>query len=171
MNTHTHTCAHVCMNTLHVTHGLPDARGCDRGRSGGALRVLCTACCRPPPVPRLAAGSAARRQRLVLSLLRACREAETKFIVRTLIQASPGGPAWNLSVWPARVLGCCRNTAHLDAALPGPNCPQALRVGANWRSVIPAIGRAVLLHSEGARAPKVRCLSTHPPIQQPASRC
>ncbi|KAL4435464.1 hypothetical protein ABPG77_006226 [Micractinium sp. CCAP 211/92] len=63
-------------------------------------------------------GSAARRQRLVLSLLRACREAETKFIVRTLIQA--------------------------------------LRVGANWRSVIPAIGRAVLLHREGAKVPKAR---------------
>ncbi|KAL4419767.1 hypothetical protein ABPG75_006865 [Micractinium tetrahymenae] len=63
-------------------------------------------------------GSAARRQRLVLSLLRACRETETKFIVRTLIQA--------------------------------------LRVGANWRSVIPAIGRAVLLHREGAKLPKAR---------------
>ena len=34
------------------------------------------------------AGSKGRRQRLVLSLLRACRESETKFIVRTLVQAS-----------------------------------------------------------------------------------
>lgn len=38
----------------------------------------------PPLVPP--AGSQKRRQRAVLSLLRACRESEPKFIARTLVQ-------------------------------------------------------------------------------------
>eukprot|EP00191_Tetraselmis_sp_GSL018_P013531 CAMPEP_0177586320 /NCGR_PEP_ID=MMETSP0419_2-20121207/5006_1 /TAXON_ID=582737 /ORGANISM="Tetraselmis sp., Strain GSL018" /LENGTH=1454 /DNA_ID=CAMNT_0019076197 /DNA_START=342 /DNA_END=4706 /DNA_ORIENTATION=+ len=53
-------------------------------------------------------GSGARRQGLVLSLLRSAREEETRFIVRMLVQN--------------------------------------LRVGANWRSVIGALGRAAALH-------------------------
>ncbi|GAB4816048.1 hypothetical protein N2152v2_003094 [Parachlorella kessleri] len=59
-------------------------------------------------------GAAGRRQRSVLGLLRACRESETKYLTRTLVQA--------------------------------------LRVGANWRSVIPALAKAVLLHREGPKA-------------------
>ena len=45
----------------------------------------------------------------MLTLLRSCREAETKYVVRTLVQA--------------------------------------LRVGANWRSIVPAIGKAMCIHS------------------------
>ncbi|PSC70071.1 DNA ligase [Micractinium conductrix] len=69
-------------------------------------------------------GSKGRRQRLVLSLLRACRESETKFIVRTLVQA--------------------------------------LRVGASWRTVIPALGKAAVLHraavppADGQALPKAQ---------------
>lgn len=62
------------------------------------------------------AGAGQRRQRAVLSLLRSCREAEPKYLVRTLVGA--------------------------------------LRVGASWRSVVPALARAVVLHREGPRTPK-----------------
>ena len=55
------------------------------------------------------AGAAGRRQRAVLSLLRSCRESETKYICRTLVNA--------------------------------------LRVGANWRSVVPALARALAIHA------------------------
>ena len=48
----------------------------------------------------------------------ACREHETKFLVRTLVSN--------------------------------------LRVGANWRSVIGAMARAVVMHREGSRVPKAR---------------
>ncbi|KAH7616567.1 putative DNA ligase 6 [Nannochloris sp. 'desiccata'] len=54
-------------------------------------------------------GAGRRRQAAVLMLLRSCREAETKYLVRTLVQA--------------------------------------LRVGANWRSVVPALAKAVVIHS------------------------
>jgi DNA ligase-1 len=63
-------------------------------------------------------GAAGRRQRAVLSLLTACRESETRYLTRTLVQA--------------------------------------LRVGANWRSVIPALAKAVVLHKEGGQVPKLR---------------
>ncbi|KAK9840432.1 hypothetical protein WJX74_009841 [Apatococcus lobatus] len=63
-------------------------------------------------------GSAGRRQRSVLALLRSCREIETKYLVRTLVQN--------------------------------------LRVGANWRSVIGALARAIVIHQQGARVPKQR---------------
>lgn len=33
---------------------------------------------------------------------------------------------------------------------------QALRVGANWRSVIPALAKAVVLHKEQGPVPKAR---------------
>lgn len=33
---------------------------------------------------------------------------------------------------------------------------QNLRVGANWRSIVPALGKAALLHREGPRLPKAR---------------
>ena len=58
----------------------------------------------------------------MLSLLRACREQEPRFVARTLVQN--------------------------------------LRVGANWRSVVPALAKAVVLHKEGGRVAKVgsRCL-------------
>lgn len=59
-------------------------------------------------------GAKERRQRGVLGLLRAARECETRYLVRTLVQA--------------------------------------LRVGANWRTVIPALARAVLLHREAPPA-------------------
>ena len=61
-------------------------------------------------------GAARRRQAAVLRMLRACREAETKYLVRTLVQA--------------------------------------LRVGANWRSVVPALAKAILIHSVQADAIK-----------------
>jgi DNA ligase-1 len=54
------------------------------------------------------AGSGARRQALVLGLLRGCRDVETRYLVRTLI----------------------RN----------------LRIGADWRSVLGPLARAVLVH-------------------------
>lgn len=60
------------------------------------------------------AGAACRRQAAVLMLLRSCREAETKYLVRTLVQA--------------------------------------LRVGANWRSVVPALAKAFVIHSVQADA-------------------
>ncbi|KFM27440.1 DNA ligase 1 [Auxenochlorella protothecoides] len=64
-------------------------------------------------------GAGGRRQHAVLSLLRACREGEVRYVVRTLVQG--------------------------------------LRVGASWRSVIPALARAVLMHVEGTpRLPRVR---------------
>lgn len=59
-------------------------------------------------------GAAGRRQRAVLRMLRSCREAETKYLVRTLVQA--------------------------------------LRVGANWRSVVPALAKAVCIHQAQAAA-------------------
>ena len=59
-------------------------------------------------------GAARRRQTAVLMLLRSCREAETKYLVRTLVQA--------------------------------------LRVGANWRSVVPAVAKAFVIHSVQAEA-------------------
>ncbi|KAK9865080.1 hypothetical protein WJX84_011403 [Apatococcus fuscideae] len=64
------------------------------------------------------AGSAGRRQRSVLALLRSCRECETRYLVRTLVQN--------------------------------------LRVGANWRSVIGALARAIVIHQQGPRVPKQR---------------
>ncbi|KAG2439579.1 hypothetical protein HXX76_004931 [Chlamydomonas incerta] len=57
-------------------------------------------------------GVAARRQGVVLGLLRACRDVEVRFLVRTLISN--------------------------------------LRVGANWRSVLAPLGRAILLHQRAA---------------------
>lgn len=54
-------------------------------------------------------GAAGRRQRAVVGMLRACREAETKYLVRTLVQA--------------------------------------LRVGANWRSVVPSLAKAILMNN------------------------
>ncbi|KAL6766970.1 LIG6 [Auxenochlorella protothecoides x Auxenochlorella symbiontica] len=64
-------------------------------------------------------GAGGRRQHAVLSLLRACREGEVRYVVRTLVQG--------------------------------------LRVGASWRSVIPALARAVLMHVEGTpRLPRAR---------------
>ncbi|KAK9829240.1 hypothetical protein WJX72_004715 [[Myrmecia] bisecta] len=63
-------------------------------------------------------GSSNRRQRAILGMLRSCRESETKFLVRTLVQN--------------------------------------LRVGANWRSVIGALARAVVVHQEGLALPKAR---------------
>jgi ATP-dependent DNA ligase len=54
------------------------------------------------------AGAGARRQRAVLGLLRAAREGEARYLVRTLVGN--------------------------------------LRVGAGWRSVVPAIARAVAMH-------------------------
>eukprot|EP00198_Chlamydomonas_reinhardtii_P008670 XP_001698007.1 predicted protein [Chlamydomonas reinhardtii] len=59
-------------------------------------------------------GVAARRQAVVLGLLRACRDVEVRFLVRTLISN--------------------------------------LRVGANWRSVLAPLGRAVLLHQRATAA-------------------
>jgi DNA ligase 1 len=59
-------------------------------------------------------GSSQRRQRAALRMLRSCREAETKYLVRTLVQN--------------------------------------LRVGANWRSVVPALARAVVIHQTQAEA-------------------
>lgn len=63
-------------------------------------------------------GSATRRQKQVVSLLRSSRDCEVKYLVRTLIQN--------------------------------------LRVGANWRSVIGPLARAVAIHqanSPGATGP------------------
>jgi len=60
-------------------------------------------------------GSGARRQAVVLRLLRSAREEETRFVVRTLVQN--------------------------------------LRVGANWRSILGALGRAAaLFHSASSGA-------------------
>lgn len=83
---------------------------------------LAATCLLPSSAPRVLhpsppAGAKARRQRGVLSLLRAARESEARYLVRTLV----------------------RN----------------LRVGSSWRSVVPALARAVTLHKEGAQATKV----------------
>ena len=53
-------------------------------------------------------GSNSRRHQQILGMIRRCRESETKYLVRTLIQN--------------------------------------LRVGANWRSVVPALAKAVKIH-------------------------
>lgn len=58
-------------------------------------------------------GSKERRQRVVLGLLRACRESETRYLVRTLVQV--GGwrrPLRRLGGWPA--LGAGRRGAGLS---------------------------------------------------------
>ena len=75
--------------------------------------------------------------------------------------------------------GRCSASSHLTcramlrkAACPVP-CPtallQALRVGANWRSVIPALAKAMVLHKEGAQAPKVS-MGRHALACRPAVR-
>ncbi|KAK9793179.1 hypothetical protein WJX73_007861 [Symbiochloris irregularis] len=63
-------------------------------------------------------GSASRRQMAVLRLLRSCREHETQYLVRTLVQN--------------------------------------LRVGAGWRSVVPALARASVMAREGMHVSKQR---------------
>lgn len=128
-----------------VAAALSEATGVSRARlremysQYGDLGDLAAACRRnqttlrqPPPLTvagvfnamrQMAAdkgqGSSGRRQQLVLSLLRACRDCETKYLVRTLIQN--------------------------------------LRVGANWKSILGPLARAVVIHREGlavARGPK-----------------
>lgn len=58
---------------------------------------------RPPPTrpPTHPAGSKERRQRVVLGLLRACRESETRYLVRTLVQARPRCPCYAVRVLPS----------------------------------------------------------------------
>lgn len=76
-------------------------------------------------------GSARRRQSLVLGLLRACRDVETKYLVRTLVQN--------------------------------------LRVGANWRSVLPPLAKAAVMHRCGAQLERLHNEFVHFSIPAAAS--
>lgn len=112
------------------------------------------------------AGAAGRRQRAVLSLLTACRESEPRYLTRTLVQVGAGrgwrscGPAPCSRFCQEGACAFCRFgfwTSHFSEQV---TCPivhwlvQALRVGANWRSVLPALAKAVVVHKEGAKVPK-----------------
>ena len=65
----------------------------------------------------------------------------------------------------------------LNSPLPPRLClSQALRVGANWRSVIPALAKAVVLHKEEAQVAKVcagilLCSTCCPGLLSAASVC
>lgn len=94
------------LGNIHVHTSLAKARQLPMHPfSKHPLSMRPASCTRSPPAP-------------AVTVVSACREHETKFLVRTLVSN--------------------------------------LRVGANWRSVIGAMARAVVMHREGSRVAKAR---------------